>query len=257
MKEIIKNKTITWKFESLMDYKRKMQELGSGHGEGGETGRGWHGTKSWDDFITLLDEGDKKVTDKIKTETKSQIAELGKKYQEELKNYRFDVVGEFFDIGLVLTGVPEHWLEPEYEEVEKPKVDLIINASFPDSTDLDGIVKNAGKVLAIAKILEDHGVMVGIKAVTGGKNFMNGDKYTEALFETTVKGYDEPLNYTKCSSIITPTYLRRGWFRMVEQVANSKLKSSYGSIINVENSVELRKDDSVKKLEEKLFKKGR
>lgn len=257
MKEIIKNKTITWKFDSLSDYKRKMDELGAGDGEGGKfRADAWAGTKSWEQFITLLDEGDDKVTAQIKTETKAQIAELGKKYEEELKGYKFDVQGEFFDIGLVLSGVPEHWLEPEFEEAEKPKVDLIINGSFPDGTDLDGIVKNAGKVLAIARILEDHDVLVSIKAVTGAQKFMYGEKYKEALMETMVKGYDEPLNYSKCSAIITPTYLRRGWFRMAEVVAGDELKGNYGKIIDVDNSIELRDDSAVSRLERKLFKRG-
>ena len=257
MKRIESKGKLTWKFDSLMDYRRTMIEKQNGDGHSEEySDRAWHGTKSWDEFITLLDNGDENVTAKIRENTKLQVAEMSKKYEEELINYKFDVTGQFFDIGLVLTGVPECWLEPEYSESEKVKVEITINASFPDGTDLDRIVTNAGKVLAMAKILEDHGVEVRLLAITGGKNVdHNRSRTFEMLFETVVKDYDEPLNYSKCSSIITPTYLRRGWFKMAEAEAGN-LNDSYGQIIKVDNSVELRTDSDVYELEKRLFKKG-
>lgn len=256
MKEIENENGLTWAFDSLADYKKQMLKMANGEGHSEKySPDGWHGTKSWDEFIELLNYGDENVTAQIKEETQLKVAEFRKKYEDVLTNYKFDVTGEFFDIGLVLTGVPEAWLEPEFTPTEKAKVELIINASFPDGTDLKRIVRNAGKVLAMVKVLEEHDVEVKIKAITGGKNVDHSRSSTfEMLFETVVKDYDEPLNYSKCSAIITPTYLRRGWFKMAEAVSNN-LNSSYGQIVKVDEAIELRTDSDVEELERRLFRK--
>lgn len=217
----------------------------------------WSGVSSWDKYITLLEDGDEKVMNKIKLETGKSIAELGKKYEEELTNYKFDVVGQFFDVGLVLTGVPETWLEPETVETEKPKVDFILNGTFPDGSDLDTVIENSGRLLAMAKVLEDHDVQVSIKIVVAVKGFNRAKGWTnkQTFITTDVKGYDEPINYAKCSALISPTYLRRGMMKMMELIAGYKLNGNYGKRIKM--GTELLKTEQINKLEKKLFRKGK
>jgi len=255
MKTVSSGKKTTIIFDSLADYRRTMEaETGVEYSYSNISERmdKWHGTETWGEFMELLSYGDDKITDKIKVATGKAVKEYQNKYEKVLTNYKFDVVGEFFDIGLVMQGVPETWLNPEFEEAEKPKADITINGSFPDGTDLDNIIANASKILGMAKILEDNDVMVSIKVVTGGEKFMTGDK--TLYMETMVKAYDEPINFSKCSSLLSPTYLRRGWFKMAEKTAGNKIRSNYGKIINVDGALELRNDNSIRDFERKVFK---
>lgn len=211
----------------------------------------WNGAYSYDDYIKLLDEGDETVMKQIKTATQKSVKELSKKYEEVIRNYKFDVTGEFFDIGLVVTGVPESWLEPVKEETVR--VELLIDGTFPDGSDLEVCRKNAGRVLGMVKILENHGVEVKITQFVYAKGCGNG-KTKNIIIYANVKNYDEPINYKKCSALITPTFLRRCYMRVAEVTLKGELERSYGRVKGLSNTTELISRNSVDKLERRLFK---
>lgn len=212
----------------------------------------WSGTDTWEDYMTLLEDGDDKVIEKIKVETGVQVKELAKKYKEVISNYRFDVVGQFFDVGLVVTGVPEVWLEPELdmEEGDKVCVDIVINGAFHCGIDEKMIVDHCARILAISKILEDHGVQV--KLLLMSTNHRYRDKQETLMGVITLKGYDEPINYRKLSSILTPAFHRRAMFKIMELQAPD-LSSGYGSPRDLEGFVSLNSKRSIDDLEKKLF----
>jgi len=217
---------------------------------------GWSGSKTYDDFLDVLENGDENVMKKIKIATGKQIAELGKKYEETFIAYKFDVVGQFFDVGLVVTGVPESWLEPEIHEEAKVRVELVINGTFSAGVNEKKIVEGASKILAMAKILEDHDVQVKIKIVSLVSDFSR--KVNDIAVATNIKDYDEPINYKKCSALLSPTYLRRGVFKLMELVGGKGLLIGYGHPKNnVKGFIDLMDDVAIMKLEEKLFKKDK
>jgi len=216
-------------------------------------GGSFTGVNNYDDFLTLLDTGDEDVMRKIKIETTKQVAELSKKYEEVIARYKFDTSGQFFDVGLVLTGIPETWLEPDNVEEEKVRVEIIINGTFHSGVSKDDVVVGAGRILAIIKILEDNDVEVRLKIVSCIDNCGHGHNLYVA---TDVKDYDEPINYKKCSALLSPTYLRRGMFKVMELVAKKKLSSSYGRPINVNGFIEIHQRKSIDALEKRLFKQG-
>jgi len=250
-------KDLIYDFGTLNTYKKFMVEnkdFKGRYNHSMSTGD-WSGVKTYDKYLELLENGDEAVMKKIKLETTKQIAELGKKYVEVIDNYKFDVTGQFFDVGLVMTGVPETWLEPEIKEEEQVQVEIVVNGSFPDGSDLDIVVENAGRVLAMVKILEDHGVEVKIIQVATAKNFR---KTGETLFAmVNIKDYDEPINYKKCSALMSPTYLRRGCMKMMEVFGGNTLSSGYGKSLNMEGAVRLLDTKQVDALERKLFKGGK
>jgi len=216
------------------------------------TPRAWAGTDTWEEYLELLENGDEVVMKKIKISTDKQVAELGKKYEDVIKRYRFDVTGEFFDVGLVLSGVPECWLIPEETPEEILQIDILINGAFSNGFNQKKIVKSSVRLIAMAKILEDNGVQVGMKLVNNNASY-DGD-YNETLITTiTLKGYDEPISYRKMSALLTPAHHRRGLFKIME-VASDYVNSGYGSPVPIKGLISLDDERAIDKLEHKLFK---
>ena len=211
----------------------------------------WAGTRTWDGFLELLENGDEAVIKKIKISTDKKVVEMSKKYKEVLTNFKFDVTGQFFDIGLVLQGAPESWLDPQHEEKEITRIDIILNISLSARDDEDTVINNAGRVIAMCKILEDHGVEVSIKGLIGQSNYQNNNDETfVSIIE--MKGYDEPVNYQKLSILLSPAYFRRGIFKLMEVVSDN-VNYGYGRPLKFEEFTSLADDRSVNKLEGRLF----
>ena len=215
------------------------------------------GVKNYSEFLSLLENGDDKVTAEIKTITNDVVSDLRKTYQEELIGYKFDVTGEFFDVGLVLSGVPESWLDPEFKPIEKTRIELLINFSYSWTINYKVIVKNAARLLAIAKLLEEHNIEVKIKTFNICDDLDFRDRNHVVYIVTDVKDYDEPINYQKCSSLISPSYNRRACLKVKELVYDNNLSSGYGKAVFYEGFIRLDTDEDIIALEKKLFKKDK
>lgn len=216
----------------------------------------WSGTDTWEDYETLLTEGDENVMKKIKTDTQKEIAELGKKYKEEIIAYKFDVTGEFFDVGLVLTGVPETWLEPEITKEEVVRVSININGAFSAGVNEKTIVKSASRILSMIKILEDHGVEVALKMVNANYDVCNGKRLALTTM-INIKDYDEPINYKKVSALLTPAHHRRGVFKVLELGCEGEVTGGYGAPVPPLGLIALDDKAGIDALERKLFKGGK
>lgn len=215
------------------------------------------GVRNYGEFLTLLENGDDKVTSQIKTITNDVVSDLRKTYQEELIGYKFDVTGEFFDVGLVLSGVPESWLDPEFKPIEKTRIELLINSSYSWKINYEVIVKNASRLLAIAKLLEEHNVEVKIKTFNICDDLDSRDRNHTCYIVTDVKDYDEPINYQKCSSLISPSYNRRACLKVKEMIYENNLSGGYGKPVFHKGFIRLDTDEDIVALEKKLFKKDK
>lgn len=217
--------------------------------------RDWAGTPTWEKYLELLENGDTNVMNQIKTETGKQVAQLSKKYEDTLSRYKFDVSGQFFDVGLVLSGIPETWLEPIVEKEPVVKVSVLINGAFNHKFNKDDVVKNASRILGMIKILEDHGVQIQLKMLTGCQSSSYRGSYSEGLITLiNLKEYDDPINYKKLSALLTPATLRRGTFKIMEMQA-ADLRSGYGVPHTIDGHPALNSSKSIDELEAKLFKK--
>ncbi|MCK5133653.1 MAG: hypothetical protein KAR40_16050 [Candidatus Sabulitectum sp.] len=214
----------------------------------------WSGTDTWNKYIELLDNGDENVMKKIKIETDKKVVSLEKQYKEVLTNYRFDVTGQFFDVGLVLTGVPETWLEPEPQPEETLRIDILINGGMNSSVNEKTIVNSSARILAISKILEDNGVQVGLKMINFSLYY--DERRSRSLLTTiNLKDYDEPINYHKLSSLMSPSHNRRGVFKLKE-VSEYNMDNGYGRSEELKGVISLHDGRAIDELERKLFKQG-
>lgn len=215
---------------------------------------GWAGTVDWDEYIKLLEDGDDRVIDNIKADTEKAVVELEHKYEQVLSHYKFDVVGEFFDIGLVLSGVPETWLDPEYdlEQGEKPQIALRIDADFTGGVSSETVIRNGGRIIAMSKILERMGCEVSIDLYNVCRSWTEDNEIL--IQEFTVKRFDESVNYKKLSSLLTTAYVRRAQFRIMEMIKPNTLNWGYGGSIHLDGFVRIDSSREIDELEEELFK---
>jgi hypothetical protein len=215
----------------------------------------WRGTTTWNDYIELLDKGDDKVIEQIKLETQRSVTELEKRYDKEISGYKFDVSGQFFDIGLVLTGIPEAWLEPEYGNVEIPRVVMRIDMGFTAGVNSKDVIKNGAKLLGMAKVLENMGVEVAIELYGFQCNWHNEYEKSHVIMTSlTAKDFNEPINYRKLSSLLTTSHFRRGIFRLLEVIGDKNLSGGYGNQPEVDGFVRIRSEREIKNLEKEIFK---
>ena len=245
--------------DNLKLYKKFLHDFTEFEDKGGPNSSmrkehgGFTGTKTWDDYVKQIDNGDAEMIKNIKLQSNIEVKNVEHEYHEVLTRYRFDVTGEFFDIGLVLSGVPESWGTPEYDHVDKPKLDILINAAYNCEVSKDTVIKNGARLIAICRVLEDHGVQVSIRSAGFTQDYARGKERESILFLTNIKGYNEPVNYEKVSSMLSPGYFRRGIFKLMEVVSVGGVVGGYGSSGKVSNAIDISDDESVEKFEKEVF----
>ncbi len=249
-------------FDTLAAYKKfcvHYKDFDDSNKDASMKKRDWAGSLDYDEFLEILDKGDSNVMSSMKTETTKEVNSLHKKYEEVISGYKFNVSGQFFDVGLVLSGVPETWLEPEFEETEKVQVELLIDGAFSAIMDKNNVVEGASRILAITKLLEEVNVQVKIRIIAGNDGYNKSQRKNKGCMyiSTLVKDYDEPINYKKMSALLSPTYQRRGLFKMIEVVAGNNVIGGYGYIAKSDNSIQLDDKRKIDALEKKLFKEHR
>lgn len=222
--------------------------------EGCSRKNSWSGAKDWNDYVDILDNGDNEVVKLIKTDLKVAVDDLHKRHEKVIKAYKFDVTGEQFDIGLVLSGVPEAWLEPIIEEEEVNQVTIKIDLTFNSGVKNRDIVKNASKLLAIATVLEELGVQVRVECYNFPIEYDSSARNRVIIIENVLKDYDEPINYRKLSSYLTTAQFRRGGLRMIEQMAGQSVAGGYGYQDHCEGVIRIDDEKAIEQFEREVFK---
>jgi len=217
----------------------------------------WSGCFSYESYLKLLNEGDENIIRNIKDMTNKRLKELHHKYKDSFRGYKFDVEGQFFDIGKVLEGVPEVWLTPDPNEHEKPRITIRLDLTFASKVKPNEIIDGSSRVLSIVKFLEEHGVEVRLMSLVIVKNYRN-DNRSNILMITDIKDFSEKINYAKVSALVSPTFLRRGFFRVAELVAGNSLNGDYGQVENkLEGFVRVNIKSDIDRLENNLLGGGK
>lgn len=97
-------------------------------------------------------------------EIAAKLKDLRHRVEEEPAGYFNAVVGQFFDIGLVLSGEPECWFEQAFEEkrkVVKVAVQTLASCAIPAD-----LIKNRGAaVVALVEKLQAEGFIVELEVI--------------------------------------------------------------------------------------------
>lgn len=206
--------------------------------------------ESWDAFEQLLIDGNPDITAEMKKWTKYYIDKF-EQYIAEKPSWQFDVVGQFFDIGAVLVGEPEAWLNEILVEDDK-FIKLKIQGSYRDGTDLKKVRENGAKLFAIAVALEQQGYLVEIDMLyrIEGANLKNEKQVTECVIPA--KKYDQPLDYKKFGILLSIPFFRRGVLRLLEIEYGKNTASGYGKPKKMEGEINLDNTNEIDEVEMKL-----
>jgi len=105
---------------------------------------------SFDQAVKYLESGYIQDTDQMLIDIDSLVSLARESFADE---YQFDVTGEFFDIGRVVSGEPEVWLYKPIEE--KPELDLIIDFGYNCNIDQDQIYNRGVAVLSFIRLASE------------------------------------------------------------------------------------------------------
>lgn len=212
---------------------------------------GFYGTQTWADFIDIVDNGSDEIISKIKTISHKYSDQLNEKY-ELSHEYKFDVTGQFFDVGLVMSGEPESWLSPLEDEVKK-QIEINVNASYLSDVSHDDVINNASRIVGMVLSLEKMGVETKINLNFRSDGMYLSNKKKIFMVSLVAKEYEQGIDYKKLSALLHTAMFRRGIFR-VREVLVGKDWNSYGSTKALDTDTKIDKRNSVDELEHKLFR---
>ena len=210
----------------------------------------WSGVESWKEFEQYLENGNPDITAEVRKYSKLYIDQFQEMFVESTQ-YMFDVVGEFFDIGAVMVGEPEAWIKEIVVKDDK-FIELNIQGTYCDGTNLTEVRKNGAKVFAIATILEQQGFLVRINMIyaSGGSNTANSKEITRVSIK--VKDYDQTLDYKKFGILLGVPFFRRGFLRLLEIEYGENCAHGYGFPHRTDGEINLDQTKDIVNLEKML-----
>lgn len=183
----------------------------------------WCNTETFEDAVSLAVNGWPEGLAKVKPFADKLVGKLASKIQRE--TYTPATQGLFFDVGLVLSGEPECWLEQVETEQEGGAGSKVVTVSFAMSADgsmsAESLEQRGASILALVQLLEMAGRSVRVVAVLGSR--YNGGKGT---VDSTVvlKEASAPMNEDQLAFwLVSPDALRRLAFAVRELVSQGKI----------------------------------
>jgi hypothetical protein len=145
------------------------------------------------------------------------------------KEFNPAITGLFFDIGLVCSGMPEHWLDPQPAfnqgsfattdpDEERPIVKLGLNTTVPLGFTRNAVIERGAIISILAYLLEQSGRAVSITqycAITKDNHKFQGS--------VIIKHADQPLDMDILAFwLVCPDSFKRCWLRVLESLPNSR-----------------------------------
>lgn len=195
---------------------------------GGEYGSGFSGTSTFEEALKLARNGWSEGREKVKA-LSSQILDKVTALVER-PELTYDVTGSDFDMGLLMSGAPEHWytIENRIEEGKGTRIlKVVVNMSASAMIDKDMIIARGAVSAALIEALEYSGFRCEVWVVEKA----GGYGYNLATYAC-VKQADQQLDMDRLSfACVHPASLRRIVFAVAE--ADDKFMefhdSGYGS----------------------------
>ena len=249
--DIMKN--LEFNFNNISEFRRYLDKNSEKPSINNTLTRGnWTGTEDWEEFEDYLDNGNPNITADVRKHTRYYIDKFEDMFATST-SYQFDVVGEFFDIGAVMVGEPESWIK-QIEVKDDKFIELTIQGTYPDGTNLKMVQENGSKVLAISKVLEQQGYLVRINMVFSSQGSDSSDRKRTVTALIKVKDYDTGLDFKKFGIMLGVPFFRRGFLRLLEIELGYDLSGGFGFPNRTEGQINLDSTYDIDALESKLKK---
>lgn len=212
-------------------------------------------------FEDVLVSGDDEMIKSIKDVTDKKLNELLEVHHTISKDYLLGVDGEFFDVGILLSGEPEHWFKETIMDGKKelPRVEININGAYSHVVKSETVIENACLVLAYCKLFEMNGVQTKINVhFVSQKEHYSGVKksrYVTTAYDyfINIKDFEDKISYYKLSTVLHPIFFRRGLLRIKECRWNGKQNDNYGEPVEHSDHIQLKESGDIKRKFEKFF----
>lgn len=239
MKEHIdkKAKTVMMVFESALDSHQwgiaendeRQQDYCSSQNIGSAFER-FSGTATYADAVKLASEGYDAGTQAILR----MVKEIEANEDTTQRGYDFDVTGDFFDVGEVIQGTPECWLQPALESAPRV-ISIAVNVSQSSSVKAQQITNRGAALIALVdRLQETPGLIVDLTVYDGAgglKLTSLGNHYGD-LFQLHNVG-TSPLPMQEVGYMLAhPAFLRRGAFAVIDRATNYN-PQSYGNVTDL------------------------
>lgn len=147
--------------------------------------------------------------------------------------YQWDVTGDLFDVGTMLTGQPEHWLQPETEPA--PRIIRVgVNCNFSHRVTSDQITNRGAAIVAlIDKLQQNPRNIVELTVLTKVQRIRGtSQKGKSTSVELRINIGTSPLDLDGITFIIAhPSFLRRLFLATCEVTLDDTDCGAYGSVI--------------------------
>jgi len=186
----------------------------------------WDYNAGWNGTLKMAGaEGWPEGSERIKRYTDRYIAQLASKVK--LPTYYPEVVGDFYDVGLLMSGEPEHWLQREDSDQSTAAAGrvyrVVLNISASWNVPPETIERRGAAAAALVQLLELAGLTTELTVVFAVKK-----DQARMTAEINLKSASEPLDLDRLALVaIHPAGLRRIGFRLMEIDATDNERDYY------------------------------
>lgn len=147
-----------------------------------------------------------------------------------LPQYTPDVTGEYFDVGVLMTGEPEHWFARE----DAPAAvagggavhRVVINLSASAGVDASALVRRGAAVAALVSALELSGASTEVIACAAIQGY--GREASTLTISLALKRPGDALDLDRLALLaVHPAGLRRIWFALWESMLTDAQRDRY------------------------------
>lgn len=182
----------------------------------------WCNTETFEGAVALAANGWPEGLAKVKPFADKLVGKLASKIQRE--TYTPATQGLFFDIGLVLSGEPECWLEQVETEQECGAGNKVVTVSFSISADrtmsAESLEERGACILALVQLLEMAGRSVRVIGILGAE-YNSGSAVDSSVI---LKEASAPMNEDQLAFwLVSPDALRRLAFAVRELVSKGRI----------------------------------
>jgi len=182
----------------------------------------WDMNAGWSGAVEMVGKGWNEGTKDVL----ARMDQVKHSLEEQFAGYRMDVTGQFFDVGLVISGEPECWFHEETEPVRKI-AKIAVNATAACSTSADLIRNRGAAIVALADHLQQAGWIVEISVffVALGHKEQDGNSNTIIRIDVPTR----PIDIDELAFLVAhPAGFRRIGFAAEEAVNGNKYLGGYG-----------------------------
>lgn len=201
----------------------------------------WYGTATFSEAMKLANRGWSEGAKNISRAGEALFEEMSSLIIQPEIRYR-DTPGWTFDVGRVVAGEPDHWIEFQNQITHgagRTILRLVFNATASAGVATDIIMAKGAMVAAMVMLMEYAGY--GVEVVS----FIGMSQQNERIFDergvavemyTTVKSADQPVDLMSLAyALAHPATLRRFGLAIAEQLPEKTLHAlgipgSYGSV---------------------------